>query len=126
KLARSPHFEARSPTLTMHRRAFLQAALASTPVLFLPVLSARSTARLVRVRGQVRDAAGRGLAGVRISDGRSVVTTGADGAYTLLADGRQPFVFASVPSGHAIPQGPSGSARHYQPLGDADEQTAVF
>ncbi len=112
----------------MYRRTFLRSTLATLPTLLLtPSLSlALPTRRQVRVRGQVRTPGGRGLAGVRVSDGRSVVLTDAEGTYTLLADRRQPFVFASIPAGHAIPQGPKGSAKHYQALRADDEQTAVF
>ncbi len=110
----------------MYRRTFLRSTLATLPaLLFMPPLALPSRS-VVRVRGQVRTAGGRGLVGIRVSDGRSVALTDAEGTYTLLADRRQPFVFASVPAGHAIPQGAMGSAQHYQALNTAEEQTAVF
>jgi hypothetical protein len=63
----------------------------------------------VRVRGAVRSG-GRGLPGVAISDGVSVVPTGADGTYELLTDFSHPFVFVSPPAGYEIPLGAHGSA----------------
>jgi hypothetical protein len=59
---------------------------------------------------------GRGLAGVRVSDGVSVVRTGADGSYALIADGSQPFVFVSTPAGWQPARNASGTARFYQPI----------
>ena len=71
--------------------------------------------RPVRVRGRVT-VDGRGRAGVAISDGLSVVRTGKDGAYELIADPRQPFVFATVPAGTRIPVSEHGTARFHRPL----------
>jgi hypothetical protein len=78
----------------------------------------------VRVRGRVTGG-GQGLARVRVSDGRSVTATQADGTYELIADARQPFVFATAPSGYALPQNPTGTARFYAPLPPASDEAEV-
>ncbi len=67
-----------------------------------------------------------GVAGVRITDGLSVVQTDATGAFTLHADMRQPFVYMAVPAGYRIPQHDTGTARFFRPLTEAPEQTALF
>jgi N terminal of Calcineurin-like phosphoesterase len=68
-----------------------------------------------RITGRVTGN-GRGLAGVRVSDGVSVVRTGADGSYALIADGSQPFVFVSTPAGWQPARNATGTARFYQPM----------
>ncbi len=73
------------------------------------------TRRGVRVRGVVR-AMGRGLSGVSVSDGISVVRSGTDGAFELVTDSSRPYVFLSLPSGYEIPTGPAGTASLYKPL----------
>ena len=77
------------------------------------------------VTGRVTSPSG-GVPNVRITDGLSVVQTNADGAFRLPADARQPFVYMAVPSGYRIPQHETGTARFFQPLTDAPEQTAMF
>ena len=69
----------------------------------------------VRVRGRVL-AAGRGVGGVRISDGLRVVRTDQDGGYELLTDSSRGFVTCSPPARHAIGRNATGTARFYQPL----------
>ncbi len=106
------------------RRAFLELAGASTAGLVLPTLlrdpyrPARHERRIgspVRVQGRVT-ASGRGLARVAVSDGLSVVETGADGTYELVTTVDRDFVRLSVPAGHAIPRNPTGTARFYRPV----------
>ncbi|MCU0649090.1 MAG: calcineurin-like phosphoesterase family protein [Gemmatimonadaceae bacterium] len=123
----------------MNRRHFVQAASATAGTLVLPRLArAEQIVRepyaphrertgpedVVRVRGRVH-AAGRGLAGVRVSDGRSVVVTARDGRYTLLARRSQPFVCITTPRGYALPA-QQGLARAYAPLGPSAEQVHDF
>jgi hypothetical protein len=112
-----------SPPL-LGRRSFLGIAAASTAGLVHPGLLAdpyrpvRWPRRLgppVRVQGRVT-AVGRGLARVAVSDGLSVVETGADGTYELLTTVDRDFVMASVPAGHAIPRSATGTARFYHPM----------
>jgi hypothetical protein len=69
----------------------------------------------VRVRGRVT-AAGRGLAGVAVSDGLAVARTDREGRYSLVSDGSRPWVFVSLPRGCRIPVQPTGTARLHQPL----------
>jgi hypothetical protein len=106
------------------RRTFLKSAAGAaliatlTPELILadpytPFRVARRTAAVVRVTGRV-SAAGRGLSGVRISDGTSVVRTDGDGRYELLTSGSAEFVSCSVPAGHRIDTHASGTARFYR------------
>ncbi|MDH3456429.1 MAG: hypothetical protein OER90_06265, partial [Gemmatimonadota bacterium] len=107
------------------RRSFLEISASAMAGLAIPELVLRdpyrvlrTTARAgspVRVRGTV-SSRGRGLARVAVSDGRSVVETAADGAYELVTTAERPFVTVSVPSGYAIPQHATGTARFYQSL----------
>jgi hypothetical protein len=81
----------------------------------------------VRVRGQVR-AEGRGLPRVAVTDGFTVVDTGADGSFELVSAADREFVSVSLPSGYRIPTNPTGTARLYQPIrGDGgSEMTTQF
>ena len=81
----------------------------------------------VRVTGAVRSG-GRGLAGVRVSDGFDVVATAEDGTYELITTSGRAFVSLTVPSGHRIPTEGGGPARGYRALrSDAGgEAEAVF
>lgn len=88
-------------------------------------LAGNSATVPVRVRGVVR-ADGRGLGGVAVSDGLQVVETEADGAFEIVTSTGQEFVWLSVPSGCRVPKNPSGTARFYQPLTAASEQTVAF
>lgn len=70
----------------------------------------------VRVRGRVTDArSGRGLRGVALSDGVSVVATAEDGSYELVSDGRRAHVAVSLPAGYELPAA-GGLARAYAPI----------
>ena len=119
----------------MHRRTFLTSTglvagalalperLLADPYAPLPSLAGMPTP--VRIRGRVTGG-GRGLPGVRVSDGISVVRTAADGSYSLVSDATQPFVFVSTPAGWQPARNPSGTARFYQPLSAQPEQRADF
>jgi len=119
------------------RRSFLRAAagmsVASvlTPELvladpYVPWRPKAGRSAPIRVRGRV-SSGGRGLAGVRVSDGASVVRTDRDGAYELLTEASRDFVTCSVPSGYDVARNPSGTARFYHPLsGASDELDASF
>jgi hypothetical protein len=127
----------RSSSSQWDRRAFLKHAslvpawvagagrlLAQGPAQppFVPIAR---PARAVRITGRVH-AEGKGLARVAVSDGASVVQTGADGRFTLLASPRQPFVHVSVPGHCEIPRNETGTARFYQPIvGSARDEMAV-
>lgn len=97
--------------------------LHADPYAPLPRLDAGAAPR--RIRGRVTGD-GRPLRDVRVSDGLSVVRTAADGSYTLVTDGRRPFVFVSTPSGWQPARNAVGTARFYAPIGDAAEQRADF
>lgn len=107
------------------RRSFVElssfaAASALAPGLlardpYRPVRRSGVEALPVRLRGRVRGN-GRGLAGVAVSDGRSVVVTGRDGRYELVSSSERPFVMVSVPAGYQIPQSATGTASFYQPI----------
>jgi 3',5'-cyclic AMP phosphodiesterase CpdA len=51
-----------------------------------------------------------------VTDGLDVVTTSADGEYTLVTWADREFVNITVPAGHRIPVHPTGTARFYHPL----------
>ena len=69
----------------------------------------------VRVRGRVTSG-GRGLGGVRVSDGLSVVRTDPDGGYELVTEASREFVHVCLPAGHRVPVSDTGTASFYQPL----------
>lgn len=80
------------------------------------VLGVLDPLRTVRVRGTVTSGK-TPLAGIAVTDGRSVAHTDAQGRYELLADASRPFVYLSLPAGQRIPQNPGqATARFYAPL----------
>lgn len=88
------------------------------PDAILPVQGrnlAAATRGPVRVRGRVRAGAA-GVAHVAVTDGQAVAETSADGSFTLVADGHQPFVYLSLPDGYELPTNPTGTARFYERL----------
>lgn len=108
------------PSSPSRRRFLKKSIMLAGSALVLPGLAwplphTRRPAAPVRIRGRVR-AGRRGVAGVAVTDGLSVVDTRADGGFELISDTRQPFVYLSLPAGHAIPQNETGTARFYQPL----------
>ena len=110
----------------LDRRSFLRvaaglaAATTVTPERILadpyaPLPGAMAVPDPVRIRGRVV-AAGRGLARVGISDGRSVVRTDVEGRFELVSSMDQRFVSCRLPAGHRIPLNPTGTARFYQAI----------
>ena len=103
------------------RRDFLT-ALAAWPTLpaifrddpYRPLVGPRPGAP-IRVRGRVASL-GRGLAGVGVTDGLSVVPTDADGRFELVTDSARRYVSITVPAGFALPTSPSGTIKTFQPL----------
>lgn len=77
-----------------------------------------------RVRGQVH-VAGRGIAGVGVSDGVQVVATGADGSFELITDAGREFVQMTVPAGYRIPTGATGTARFFERLSISGDEASV-
>lgn len=107
----------------MDRRTFLHRGALAAAAAALPERVLKNpfaplpapTGSPVRVTGRVI-AGARGLPGVGVTDGASVVTTDAAGRYTLIADGSRPFVHISVPSGHAVPTSGAGTASFHRAL----------
>src|SRR5688572_9409796 len=109
--------------LHMQRRDFIrQSALAAVAAALPPQLITDPYAPLarlarrsgvVRVRGRVVSD-GRGIPGVSVSDGLSVVATERDGRFTLIADRSQPFVFMTTPAGYETPTSTTGTAAFYK------------
>ena len=139
------------PGLPLGRRSFLSLAAGATAGLALPgglladpyaPLPQSTPARPVRIRGRVT-ARGRGVAGVSVSDGVTVVGTDGSGRYEILSSSDRDFVFCSLPSGYRIPVNEPGTARFYhrvrpdrrgemeaafalEALEDGDERHAMF
>ncbi len=122
----------------LDRRSFLRtvAGLSATTVLTPEHVLAdpyRPWRRLVlgadpvRIRGRVL-AAGRGVAGVRISDGLNVARTDAEGRYEIVTDSSRSLVSCSTPAGYRIGQNPTGTARFYEEVrpGSNGEAEHVF
>ncbi|MFN0178629.1 MAG: calcineurin-like phosphoesterase C-terminal domain-containing protein [Gemmatimonadales bacterium] len=105
----------------INRRDFL-ASVAAWPVLpaifrgdpYRPI-SGAARAASIRVRGRVASL-GRGLAGVGVTDGLSVVSTNRDGHFELVTDTARRHVSVSVPAGYHLPTAPAGTVRSFHPL----------
>jgi hypothetical protein len=94
----------------MNRRDFLHLAAVSAVGALVP-------SRPVRVRGAVQ-AAGKGIANVAVSDGRTVVATASDGTFELVTSSQREFVRITVPAGYRVPTNPCGTARFYTPVAE--------
>lgn len=73
----------------------------------------------MRVHGQVAAAAGeglRGIGGVAVTDGASVVLTDAAGHYAFHLHPEAEFVYLSLPAGYRIPRDAQNRAQFYQPV----------
>ncbi|HEU4470956.1 MAG TPA: calcineurin-like phosphoesterase family protein [Flavisolibacter sp.] len=104
----------------MQRRNFLKSlglAGAGLGIPFLPAKAAEDR-KLAEgefiLKGKVQ-AGGRGLAGVAVTDGRTVVTTDKNGQYEIRSHAEAEFVYITVPSGYEIPVN-KGIAAFYMPL----------
>src|SRR5688500_18940801 len=79
----------------------------------------------VRVRGRVV-MRGRGVGGVAVSDGLSVVATDREGHFELVGDALRRHVFVSPPRGARLPTSASGTLQLHRPLvADARGEMAV-
>lgn len=79
------------------------------------------------ITGCVTDVAGNPLADVVVSDGYTVVRTGADGRYEIMAPRCASFVWVSSPEGYMAPLKASGIPDFFRPLGSFEtEQTCDF
>jgi hypothetical protein len=72
-------------------------------------------ARPIRVRGRVV-AAGRGVAGARVSDGRTVVAVDAQGRFDLVSSDAQEWLSVSPPAGYVLPTSTTGTLRLHTPI----------
>ena len=121
------------PSISSRRRFLRQSAVLVGGAVLLPPSLAYSAAQPlrpavpVRIRGRVQTG-GRGLAGVAVTDGLSIVETANDGAFALVSNTRRPFVYLSMPAGFAMPQNETGTARFYRPIeaGPGGEMQVLF
>ncbi len=72
------------------------------------------SAKLVTIAGKV-SANGKGIAGVAVTDGTSIILTDKNGNYSLEAAAGAEFVYISLPAGYAFPQ-EKKIAKFYQPI----------
>ncbi|WP_100627086.1 calcineurin-like phosphoesterase C-terminal domain-containing protein [Algoriphagus formosus] len=80
----------------------------------------------IRLRGKV-SASGKGLSGVVVSDGRTIVLTDGNGEYELISSNDREFVFLSIPSGYQIEKQANGSAAFFQRIiPNQSDQTCSF
>ena len=66
------------------------------------------------ITGYVRDSSGRGLEGVAVSDGFSVVESGANGYYSMIVSPDAWYIFISLPSEYEVPINEYGQPCFYQ------------
>lgn len=92
-------------------RNMLAGALLAAGLLSAPAAAAGVPGEL---RGRVT-ADGKGVAGVRVTDGRTIVQTDRRGRYRLPADREAAFVYLTLPDGYEIPAR-QGAALLYQRL----------
>lgn len=69
----------------------------------------------VHLKGQVLDESGKGLPGVAVTDGTSIVLTDKKGVYNFYATSNTPFVYISLPAGYEIPND-NGVAQFYKKI----------
>lgn len=74
------------------------------------------------VRGYVRDDSGNGIEGVAVSDGFSVVTTNAEGYYSINVSSNTWYIYISIPSEYEIPRGEYGLPCFYKRYNPAQRQ----
>ncbi len=92
----------------------------------LPVLDLPSMFNPLRVRGKV-SSAGKGIAGVAVSDGRIVAKTDANGDFELISGSDRDFVFVSMPAGFELVKQANGSASFFQKIDKSKaEQSLQF
>ena len=68
----------------------------------------------VEANGYVRDSSGKGIAGVPVSDGFSITTTGSDGFYSLSVSPSTWYIYISLPSEYEVPINKYGQPGFYQ------------
>jgi C terminal of Calcineurin-like phosphoesterase/N terminal of Calcineurin-like phosphoesterase/Calcineurin-like phosphoesterase len=105
--------------------AFLTKTLGADP--YAPLSSRAPATRPIRARGIVRSK-GKGLSGVRVSDGIEVVTSDRAGRYELITSTDRDYLTVSPPAGFSVPTNPSGTAAGYVPIqiDRRDEMSVAF
>lgn len=100
----------------MLRRNFLKSIglLTVGPVVSVPAFAESKSTTGAEISGKVTSS-GKGIAGVIITDGYNVITTGSDGKYKLTAHDQAEFVYMSLPAGYAVPN-IKGVARFYEKI----------
>lgn len=104
----------------MQRRNFLK-SLGLTGAWFgTPALVAKAAANQALAEGEFMltgkvHAGGKGIAGVAVTDGKTVVATDKNGMYQLKSHPEAEFVYISVPSGYEFPVN-KGIAAYYAPI----------
>ncbi len=80
--------------------------------------------KAIKVRGKV-SSKGKGIGGVVVTDGLSVVKTDKDGHYEFLSNNRRDFVYLSTPAGYRIPQQANGSAAFFKKLDGSKAEVSI-
>jgi hypothetical protein len=117
----------------MRRRDFIRdattaaAATLIVPDLLLGRASVGASGQRVRVLGRV-GTGGRGIAGVGVSDGSTVVRTDADGRFELVTERGARWVHVSTPAGYELPVSATGTAAAFRAIegNAAGEMNASF
>ena len=80
----------------------------------------------IRIKGKVTTA-GKGVAGVAVSDGRVVASTNSSGEFEFISGNDRDLVFLSLPAGFEIAKQANGSAAFFQKIDPSkDEQYIIF
>src|SRR6187549_876479 len=103
----------------LNRRNFLKNLGLTGSLLTMPsvLLNARSVSKATTLKGKVQSE-GKGIAGVPVTDGSTIVLTDKNGQYELESNTTAEFVYISVPAGYAIPEY-KGIASFYKRIKDS-------
>lgn len=116
----------------MKRKDFFKLFGFAATGLALPTITANASEKesrlplslkTVTVTGKVH-AGGKGIAGVAVTDGNSIVLTDKNGNYTLAAAAGAEFVYISLPAGYAFPA-EKQIAKFYQPIATQTQRFAA-
>lgn len=118
----------------MERKDFLKLFGIAGTAITLPVITADAQEtvaavstqdKIVKLNGTVR-AKGKGIAGVAVTDGTTVVLTDKNGNYAFESAAEADFVYISIPAGYAFPH-EKKIAKFYEPINKGKEKfTANF
>ena len=96
----------------MERKDFLKLFGVASTAITLPAITVEAQEnvatipkqdKIVRLDGTVK-AKGKGITGVAVTDGTTVVLTDRNGNYSFESDAEADFVYISIPAGYAFPQ----------------------